>query len=358
MIFTADQAELSKALTWVGSALPTRTPYPALMGIHLRAEAGHVTATAYDDLGAHTATIPADVEKPGSALIPGALLRDLVKALGPGAVDIAGSETAGWLETSGAQYRLGVLPLDDYPPTPDAPEVVGRVERAGDLADMLSAIAPAVDDTPEVARGGVHIEAVNGHLSLAGVSPSLVIFRAIEWTGADFRERLSPGLFADALRGFDPDSVLNIGASHGLLSLSDETRTAVMRVYDPAKMDWRKLLRGEIDPHSADVSATELAAALRRAALLNPGAVKLHAQSGGFLHVECDGALELLDAECDGELSVNLNPAYLADAIHAVRGRSGVVRMGTTGEPRKPVIVRSADPGMYGAAVIAPKRDN
>lgn len=358
MIFTADQAELSRALSWVALALPTRTPYPALRGIHLRAKDGRLTATAYDDLGAHSWTIPADVDKPGSALIPGALFRDLVKALGPGPVDVAASERGAELETTGAHYRLGVLPLDDYPLVPDVPDVVGTVERAGDLADMLSAIAPAVDDTPETARGGVHIEASYGHLSLAGVSPSLVIFRSIEWTGADFCERLSPGLFADAVRGFDPREELTIGCSHGLLSLADETRTAVMRLYNPAKMEWRKLLRGEVDPNSADVSATELSAALRRAALLNPGAVKLHAESGGFLHVECDGATELLDAECDGSLSASLNPSYLADAIQAVRGPSGVVRMGTVDEPRKPVIVRSADPGMYGAAVIAPKRDN
>lgn len=364
--FTADQAELSRALTWVALALPTRTPYPALRGIHLRSYGDAVELTGYDDLGLHKWLLPADVTKPGSALIPGALLRDLVKALSSGQLDVAASERGAELETTGAHYRLGVLPLDDYPPVPELPRKVGTVKRAGDLADMLSAIAPAVDDVPDTARGGVHIEASYGHLSLAGISPSLLIFRSIEWTGNDFRERISPGLFADAVRGFDPKTRLTIGCSHGLLSLSDEEdidrkpgmRMAVMRLYNPAKMEWRKLLRGEVDPNSADVSTTELAAALRRAALLNPGVVQLTAKSGGFLHVECEGALELLDAECDGSMSASLNPSYLADAIHAVRGPSGVVRIGTVDEPRKPVIVRSADPGVIGAAVIAPKSDD
>lgn len=363
MKLTADQNKLSEALSWVALALPTRTPYPALMGIHVRAYGDAVTLTAYDDLGAHRCQINANVTEPGTALIPGALLRDLVKALGPGKVDLATSPLGVELETAAANYRLGVLSIDDYPPVPDEPEVIGVVDRAGDLSDMLSAIAPAVDDTPETARGGVHIEGTYGHLSLAGVSPSLVIFRAIEWSGTDFRERISPGLFADAVRGFDAESPLAIGCSHGLLSLNDrepgdtEFRTAVMRLYNPAKMEWRKLVRGEIDPNTAVVDAAELTAALRRAALLNPGVIQLSAD-GPFLTLKGEGALEILDGECDGELSASLNPAYLADAIHAMRGPSGVVRIGTPAEARKPVIVRSEDPGMYGAAVIAPKRDN
>lgn len=357
MKLTADQKTLSDALAWVGMALPTRTPYPALMGVHLRAYGDTLTLTGYDDLGAHRCQLAAEVAEPGTALIPGALLRDLVKALGPGALDLATSPLGVELETAAAHYRLGVLSIDDYPPVPEVPETVGVVYRAGDLSDMLSAIAPAVDDTPETARGGVHIEARHGHLSLAGVSPALLIFRAIEWDGVDFCERISPGLFADAVRGFEPGAELSIGCSHGLLSLADETRTAVMRLYNPAKMEWRKLLRGEIDPNTADVSATELAAALRRAALLNPGVVQLSA-NGPFLTLKGEGVMEILDAECDGELSATVNPAFLADAIHAVRGPSGVVRMGTPAEPRKPVIVRSADPGIHGAAVIAPIREN
>lgn len=357
MKLSADQKPLSDALSWVALALPTRTPYPALMGVHLRAYGDTLTLTGYDDLGLHRCQIPVEVVEPGTALIPGALLRDLVKALGPGKLDLAASPLGVELETAAAHYRLGVLSIEDYPPVPEIPETVGFVHRAGDLSDMLSAIAPAVDDTPETARGGVHIEAAHGHLSLAGVSAVLVIFRAIEWSGVDFRERISPGLFADAVRGFDAREELTIGCSHGLLSLTDETRTAVMRLYNPAKIEWRKLLRGEVDPNTAVVDGAELSAALRRAALLNPGVVELSA-NGPFLTLKGEGVMEILDAECDGELHASLNPSYLADAIHAMRGPSGVVRIGATGEPRKPVIVRSDDEAIHGAAVIAPKREN
>lgn len=364
MRFAADQAALSEALSWVALALPTRTAYPVLRGIRIRARDDAVTLTGYDDLGLHVWRIPARVIEPGNALIPGALLRDLVKALAPGSVELSATEKGAELETELSHYRLGALPLDDYPLVPDVPDMVGTVHRAGDLADMLTAIAPAVDDTPETARGGVHIDAEYGLLSLAGVSPSLVIFRSLEWAGQEFRERISPGLLADAVRGFDPESRLTMGCSHGLLSLTDEetergTRTAVMRLYNPAKIHWRTLFRA-VDPNSVTVSASALTAALRRAALLDPGVVRVYGSTGTYLTVECDAdsAHEFVTAEFDGHVNATLNPSYLADAIHAVRDSKDAVYIGTVDEPRKPVIVRPASADLHGAAVIAPKRES
>lgn len=361
MKLAAEQALLSKALSWVGMALPTRTPYPALMGVHLRADqdALTLTLTGYDDLGAHIRRIPAEVSETGQALIPGALLRDLVNALPRGTVELAANKHAAGVETGSATYRLGVLPIDDYPLIPNVPELVGTV-RAGELADMLSAIAPAVDDVPDTARGGIHIEGKGGSLSLAGVSTPLVIYRATRWSGDDFRERMSPGLFRDAVKGFEPDASLEIGCSHGLLSLSDGSRTAVTRLYDRADMNWRKLLRIDPDPNSVTVDIGSLSNALRRATLLNPGVVKLSANTDDlWLKLESDeGSLELINApKVRGRVDISLNPAYLNEAIQAVRGPSELVRIGATDKPRTPVLIWSADAEVDGAAVIAPKND-
>lgn len=358
MKLAAEQALLSKALSWVALALPTRTPYPALMGVYLTAEDGTLTVTGYDDLGAHIRTISADVYEPGRALIPGALLRDLVNALPRGTVELSANDHGAGVETGTASYRLGVLPIDDYPLIPNVPELVGTV-RAGELADMLSAIAAAVDDVPDTARGGIHIEGKGGSLSLAGVSTPLVIYRATPWTGDDFCERMSPGLFRDAVKGFEPDAELSIGCSHGLLSLSDGTRTAVTRLYNPAVMNWRKLLRVDPDPNSVTVDISTLSNALRRARLMSPGSVRLTAKGDDiWLKLESDdGSLELINAPAlRGEIDISLNPAYLADAIQAVRGPSELVRISTT-DTHGPVLIWSADAEIDGAAVVAPKRD-
>lgn len=361
MNVTADQGELADALSWVGMALPTRTPYPALLGIHLRAKDGRLTLTAYDDLGAHVRTLEAEIHEPGSALLPGALLRDLVNALPRGSVELAAHERGAELETGSAHYRLGVLPLDDYPPIPELPARVGTVHRAGDLADMLSAIGPAIDDVPDTARGGIHLDAAYSELALVGVSPTLVIYRTIDWYGEEFRERISPGLFRDAIKGFEPDATLEVGCSHGLLSLSDADRTAVMRLYNPAKMEWRKLFRPDDDPQSVTVDNGSLAGALRRAALLNPGVVRLSAGTNDlWLKAESDdGSLELINApQVRGGLDIRMNPSLLSLATNSVRGPSELVRISSTGQARSSVIVRSADDEIHGAAVVAPKRES
>lgn len=360
-MISADQAALSDALRWVALALPTRTPYPALMGVVLKASGDAVELSAYDDLGAHRMTVSVDVVEPGKALIPGALLRDLVAALPSGQkLDLFATDHGAELRADGATYSLPVLPLDDYPPVPDAPDVVGIV-RPRELSDALSAVSPAIDDDTDADRRGVHLWASDGILSVVGISPSLVIVRHVEYSGDDFRERMSPGLLSDALRGAADDGDLFIRVGHGLVSLSNDggRRTSLMQTYYPTKVDWRKLIRPEPDPNSVVVEVAELTGALRRAALIDPGAVYVHATPDGPLAIECEGARELIDVVYrTGEFFSRLNPDYLAKAARSMG--SGTVSLSVTDNERSSVIVRPLDEDnvdIDGAAVIAPKRE-
>jgi DNA polymerase-3 subunit beta len=361
-MISADQAALSDALRWVALALPTKTPYPALMGVVLKASDNAVELSAYDDLGAHRMTVSVDVVEPGKALIPGALLRDLVAALPSGQkLDLFATDHGAELRADGATYSLPVLPLDDYPPVPDAPDVVGSV-CPRELSDALNAVSPAIDDDTDADRRGVHLWASDGILSVVGISPSLVIVRRVEYSGADFRERMSPGLLSDALHGAADHGELHIGVGHGLVSLSDDSgrRTSVMQTYYPAKLDWRKLIRPEPDPRSVVVDVAELSGALRRLSLLDAATVRLAVVVGspGALKIECDGAREYVDLVYHGgPFSTRLNPDYLAKAARSMGER---VCLSVTDKERSSVIVRPLDEDnvdIDGAAVIAPKRE-
>jgi DNA polymerase-3 subunit beta len=356
-MISADQAALSDALRWVALALPTRTPYPALMGIVLKATDSAVELSAYDDLGAHRMTVSVDVVKPGKALIPGALLRDLVAALPSGKLDLFATDHGAELRTGDARYSLPVLPLDDYPLVPDLPAVVGMV-CPRELSDALSAVSAAIDDATDTDRRGVHLRASDGALSVAGISPSLVSYRHVEYSGDDFQERMSPGLLSDALRGAADHGELFVRVGHGLVSLSNDggRRTSVMQTYYPSKVDYRKLFRAEPDPHYVAVDVAELSGALRRVSLLGTTALlSLVVGSPGALRIECDGAREFVAVdEKSGPFITRLNPELLTKAA---RSMGSAVRLSNTSE-RSPVILRPVDPALADAgAVIAPMRD-
>src|SRR5579859_4994749 len=90
MKFTVERDALAEAVTWVARALPARPVVPVLSGLQLRAELdnaqenngpGWLTLSCFDYEVSARVRVRADVAEPGTFLVPGRLLVEIVRSL-------------------------------------------------------------------------------------------------------------------------------------------------------------------------------------------------------------------------------------------------------------------------------------
>src|SRR5919199_2208432 len=142
---TCGRDELAQALGVVSRAVSTRTAVQVLLGVLLRAEEGRLQLAATDMELSLRASLPADVDAEGAAVVPGRLLVDIVRLLPEADVSLAYRPEEGvvTLESGSASYRLHTHSVDDFPRLPEvdvastfaverAPllETIGRVARS------------------------------------------------------------------------------------------------------------------------------------------------------------------------------------------------------------------------------------
>ena len=90
MKFTVERDPLAEAVAWVARALPTRPVVPVLTGLLLSADredqpgqpgAGFLTLSCFDYEVSARVRVRAEVAEPGTFLVPGRLLVEIVRSL-------------------------------------------------------------------------------------------------------------------------------------------------------------------------------------------------------------------------------------------------------------------------------------
>src|SRR5436190_21935963 len=119
--------EKERFLTALGIAVrgaSTRSAIQTLAGVMVRAESGSVELQATDmELGIRVG-VNVDLERDGSAVVPGRLLLDVVRSLPKDQLSLEYRSSEGDVEVvSGpSRFHLRTLPADEFPKLPDAGE--------------------------------------------------------------------------------------------------------------------------------------------------------------------------------------------------------------------------------------------
>jgi DNA polymerase III subunit beta len=121
MKINCPREELVQKLGVVARGVSTRSAVQILSGIQLRAEGSSVELTATDmELSLRT-TLEADVDAPGTVVVPGRLLAELSRLLPEGEVelDAAGEEGVLKVACGSASYTLHTYAPEDFPRLPE-----------------------------------------------------------------------------------------------------------------------------------------------------------------------------------------------------------------------------------------------
>jgi len=147
MKLQVERDPLAEAVAWTARALPARPTAPVLAGMRLQA-GSELTLSTFDYEVSAQSTIPVQADEPGTVLVSGRLLAEIVRSLPARPVDLSTDGTRTTVKCGSATFTLMLLPADEYPTLPEMPEVTGTVG-ADTFASAISqvGIAAGRDDT-------------------------------------------------------------------------------------------------------------------------------------------------------------------------------------------------------------------
>jgi DNA polymerase-3 subunit beta len=191
--FRVEREALGEAVAWVARELPARPVIPVLSGLLMQASGAGLTLSCFDYEVSARVTVPAEVEEPGSALVPGRLLAEITRSLPPRDVEFTSPDDMLRVACGSAEFELVSLPVEEYPGLPEPPAPAGTVD-GGMLAAAAAQVVPSAsrDDTLPMLTG-VCLDVSGTSMTLAATDRYRMAVRTVPWTPA------MPGLRAAAL---------------------------------------------------------------------------------------------------------------------------------------------------------------
>jgi DNA polymerase III subunit beta len=335
--FRVERDVLGQAVSWTARALPTRPVVPVLAGLLLEAEGDELRLSCFDYEVSARAAVPAEVGEPGTALVPGTLLAEIVRNLPSADVEVTTATDMVVLTCGSAEFTLVSLPLAEYPALPAVPDVAGSVD-GGLLATAAAQVVPAAsrDDTLPMLTG-VCMEFDGPVLTLAATDRYRMAVRATGWDPADPQARFSvlvpARTLAEVARTMAPGKPVTIALAQpdrpdnrpadGLICFEGAGRQLTARLIGAEFIRYESRFPASFAA-SAELPAGPFTEAVRRVSLVaDRGAavqlafrrdvVVIEAQSAGRAR-----AVETVPAQLDGDDQViSFNPHYLLDGLAA-----------------------------------------
>jgi DNA polymerase III subunit beta len=377
MKFTVERDALAEAVAWAARALPARPVMPVLAGLLLTAGQdekqdqngfGFLTLSCFDYEVSARVRVHAEVAEPGTVLVPGRLLVEIVRSLPPHQVEFADDPDGVSVTCGDAAFMLTPLPAAEYPELPELPQLAGIAD-GGALAAAISQVTPAAsrDDTLPMLTA-VSVEFDGATMTLAATDRYRLAVRDLAWSpapGVGDQGRI--GLLVPARTLGDAARMMSHGTEVRVMLLPPgDTRQAAEAMIGFETGDRRlttRLLAGEFIRYrsrfpeefgcTADLPAEAFAEAVRRVALVAergtpvqltfaPGRVTVGAATQGQAR-----ARETVAADFTGnEPSIAFSPQYLLDGVTAAAAAVGgnlapeaaQVRLRFT-SPAKPAVI-------------------
>jgi DNA polymerase-3 subunit beta len=356
MKFTVERDALAEAVSWVARALPARAVLPVLTGLLLsagqehqadqQAASGFLTLSCFDYEVSARVRVRAEVAEPGTVLVPGRLLVEIVRSLPQHPVDFADDPDGVSVNCGDAAFMLTPLPRGEYPDLPELPQFAGTAD-GGALAAAIAQVTPAAsrDDTLPMLTA-VNVEIDGTTMTLAATDRYRMAVRDLDWSPA-------PGIadkgkiaflvpartLSEAARMMSHDAVRVVlhqagdgsggpgaggyGAAEAMIGFESGARRLTARLLAGEFVRYRSRFPAEFGC-TADLPADAFTEAVRRVALVAergtpvqlsfaPGRVTVGAATQGQAR-----ARETVHADFTGdEPSIAFSPQYLLDGVVA-----------------------------------------
>lgn len=285
----------------------------------------------------------------GVVVVPSKLIADIVRALGPGAVDLVVDGDEAQITAGRSEFSMRTIPADDFPRLgpPTASEVILS---SADLSDALKQVVKAAssDDSRPILTGVLLAPEGEG-LRLVSTDSYRLAVRDLPGTAvldSDQSVLIPSRALAELTRVLGEHDTVALRLGERDASFEVGGTQVVTRLIEGDFPNYRGLIP-ESYPNKLTVGRAELLDAVRRVRLMAQEAtpIRLNMSDSGLELVavtqDVGQAQEALDASYEGgELTVAFNPDYLIDGIEVTPGEEVTLQ---TVDALKPAVMRSAD---------------
>ncbi len=356
MKFRIDRDVLADAVTWVARGLPARPPVPVLAGVLIEADdEGSLTLSAFDYEVSAKVTVPADVAESGRVLVLGRLLADISRNLPAKPIDVVADGNKVQVTCGSSRFSLLMMPVDDYPTLPSAPEPTGTLQ--GDVfTQAVAQVAVAADrgDTLPILTG-VRMEIEGDKITLLATDRYRLAMRELTWkpNAADVGSSTPVVALIPARTLSDTAKALGAAGSvdmalggaaggDGLVGFEAGQRRTTTRLLDGEYPKVTSIFPTSVDTESV-IETAALVEAVRRVSLVaerntpvrlkfTDGQVAIEAGTGDDAQ-----ASEAVEATLTGpDIEIAFNPHFLLDGLGALG--TSYARLSFT-QPSRPAVL-------------------
>ena len=348
MKFRCERDVLLDALSTAGRAVGGRSGNIALSGLHLELSGDDLRVTGSDlDLTiAQSVTVAGDTD--GVVVAPSKLIADIVRALGPGAVDLVVDGEEIQITAGRSEFSMRTIPADEFPRlgSPEGDQVTLSSEALSDALTQVVKAASSDDSRPILT--GVLLAAEGEGLRLVSTDSYRLAVRDLPGTSVlsgDQSVLVPSRALSELNRVFGENDEVSLRLGERDASFEVGGTQVVTRLIEGEFPNYRGLIPDSY-PNELTVNRIELLEAVRRVRLMAQEAtpIRLSMRDDALELVavtqDVGQAQEVLDANYTGdELTVAFNPDYLIDGIEVTPGEEVALQ---TVDPLKPAVMRGA----------------
>ncbi len=321
--------ELVQRLGVVARAVSTRLTVQVLSGVLLRAEAGELTLAATDMELSLRASLAAEVEVEGSAVVPGRLLVEIGRHLPAGEVTIdhAPEEGVVRIACGGASYVLHTYSAEDFPRLPEAEEAERfPVDREVLLSTIARVSRASSRDESRPVLTGILVRFESGKLVMAATDSYRLAVKesALEGVVPELEAIIPARALQELTRLAQAGETLELGLLENQVVFGAGGTWLTTRRIDGQFPNYRQLLP-ETFEHEVTLPREELLEVVRRTSVMAQRNSPLRLRfAEGELTVSAQtqdvgSSSESLPVPYAGEtLEIGFNAEFLRDGIESV----------------------------------------
>lgn len=365
MNIVIERAALLRSLGHVQGVVERRNTIPILSNVLLRAKGGELALAATDMDLEVVETVPASVGRPGAATAPAHTLHDIVRKLPDGSqveIEVSGEGTQLILRSGRSQFRLGCLPIDDFPQLSGGEMKNGFSLAAADLRALIDRTRFAIStEETRYYLNGIYLHAARAKAGGA----ELPVLRAVATDGhrlarvemplpdgaAGIPGVIIPRKTVNEVRKLIDEAAdqIEISLTENKIRFSFDSITLTSKLIDGTFPDYERVIPTGNDK-VMEVDAKMFAAAVDRVATISTEksrAVKLSVNRGSLTlsanSPEAGSATEELEVSYDDTpIEIGFNSRYVLDITQQIEGEGARFTMADSASP---TIVRDvADP--------------
>ena len=365
MRFTCEKSMLVQGLNIAGRTVAQKSSLSVIEGILCRAGHG-LSLTGYNMETAITYDIEAEVNDPGSCILPAKLFGDIIRRLPEGPVTVVVDDSFKVSIRAGyASFTISAECADDYPELPDVNE--GRAIRIpqNKLKELISGTLFAVSENQgRPIHTGVKFEVTNDSITTIAVDGFRLARRTFhpeEGTGRELSFVVPAAGLKEVekiLVDTEDNAAFTLGTKHILFQLGNAT--LVCRLLEGEFLDWRRVVPTNC-PIKLVAHVSDLASSVERVGLIVSEKYKSPVRcvfSHNELLMRTSTTIGAAEDKCaiagDGkELEIGFNVRYLADALKVIPSEEVTLEL-TNG--LSPIVLTPVDDKYDFAYMVLPVR--